>query len=368
MKIGIVTFWNSDNNYGQIFQGFALQNYLKELGHDACILRYSHSSPSFSLKSLTPINVYRSLRATIKKCKTFFHKGPKHNFEKFRNKVTFSEKKYDTLNELESEDWTNYDAFICGSDQVWITNSDVYFLQFAPSHALKIAYAPSFGKTTLNKEFQEALPKRLETFDSISVREDSGVEIVRKAGFEAELVCDPTLLYDKEFYLDSIGKKGSLEKNTVFCYLLNYCNLEPFCKEIAEFCNRESLTPVVFNIKGFKSKWLSSHKIQSPEEWLSQLYDAKYSVTNSFHGLVFSIIFHKNFAVYLHTGRAASINTRLISLLKIVGLSDRIVTEENKLEDILNREIDWDDIDKSLSNYRKASIDYLKKALSSRHK
>ena len=366
MRIGIITFWSSDDNYGQIFQSFALQSYLRDCGHDAYVIRYIPKSSEITKSKITPNYIVKYIKFRIQKRRNDNAKNIKRDFDTFRNNINYSKKIYKGFKELASENWKDTDAFICGSDQIWSFGTDdklrAYFLQFAPFQCKRIAYAPSFGTPKLSKQYEESLSALLKGFDAISVRESSGLEIIKKAGHEACKVCDPTILLNKENYTSLINNEVQ-NHNDIFCYFISWETDTDFL-DLKNFCKAESLTPRLFATKGFTLDWLDLHPMQSPEEWLRILSGAKYSVINSFHGVVFSILFHKPFAVYLLKGVSSAMNTRVYSLLEEVGLLDRIISESNDLKSILSRDVDWNAVDAKIDDIRRIGKDYLDISLS----
>lgn len=364
MKIGIMTYWDSQDNYGQLLQCYALQRYLSIIGHDPYIIKYSSDIKSkFRLSKLHPINIINFLKIRLKK---YFHSENKikRDFTSFRSHIKYSELTYKGLSELVDENWSDTDAFICGSDQIWspkpIEALQAYYLKFTPFQKKKIAYAPSFGRKQLDENYIRILPDLLKDFDNISVRESSGVDMIVNAGREAELVCDPTLLLDEKIYRNEFALDSNPE-NTCFCYFINWdTDIEE--NSLLEFCNANNLEPRLFCTKGYKSK-IRQNSLQSPEEWLTTLSNSRFSAVNSFHGLVFSILFHIPFAVYLLKGEQAAMNGRIHSLLELLDLSNRVVSTENQLEDIYSRSIDWELVDNKIKNLRDLSIKFLDSAL-----
>lgn len=365
MKIGIITYWDSADNYGQLLQCYALQAFLRSRGHAPFLIRYKPSSKKeFKLSKLNPAYIFKYLRLRYGD-----HNGElssvHYDFDSFRDHINKSEKIYYGFSQLVAEDWSDVDAFICGSDQIWSPKSDEqlksYFLQFTPFQKLRIAYAPSFGRTKLDPDYEAKLKDLLKGFDAISVREDRGKDFVEAAGYEAQVVVDPTLLlgstvYSKEFGIDLDNKTNSL-----FCYFINWA-MDWDEEDIKKFCSANLLEPKLFTTKGFKTS-IPLAPIQSPEEWLRALAGARFSVINSFHGLVFSIIFHIPFAVYLLTGKQAAMNGRIHSLLGQLGMMDRIIDSKNTLQKISGRPIDWDDVDRRLNEMRASSVKFITDAL-----
>lgn len=364
MKIGIITFWDSDDNYGQQLQCYALQEYLRRQGHDSLVIRYRHKKDTkFSLSKFSPQYISSFIRYRLKK--TDSNENISRDFISFRKNICFSEKVYNGFIDLVAEDWSSFDAFICGSDQIWSPKSNdelkSYFLKFTPFQKLRIAYAPSFGRICLDEEYQKELPSLLAGFDAISVREDSGTAIVEKAGYHADLVCDPTFLLQADDYKTTFDADTSSKKHA-FLYFINW-DTDADYNSIKRYLDSNSLSVRLFSTRGFESPW-EMYDTQSPRQWLSSLSTARLSVVNSFHGLVFSIIFHIPFAVCLLKGVQRQMNGRIISLLNKLGLADRIISQTRSIESIFEEDIDWADVENRLSGFIESSKKYLEQSLS----
>lgn len=360
MRISIITYWTSQDNYGQLLQCFALQKFLRDHGHDTFLIRYIPAKKSAGVSRFSPSHIFKYIRYRLQQRRNGLSERCQRNFAGFREHIQWSEREYNGFDSLVGEDWSDTDAFICGSDQIWSEKPDeqlnAYFLKFAPFQKIRIAYAPSFGAPELSVVYKNKLSGLLSGFTALSAREKSGVDIIKAAGYNAELVADPTLLLSSDTYVREFSL--SSEKNRhAFCYFINWdtdCNES----EIIEFCRDQGLKPTLFATKGYDSA-LPLNEIQSPESWLQSIGSAEISLVNSFHGLVFSLIFHVPFAVYLLKGRHAAMNARISSLLGLVGLENRIVGQDNSLESVFSRTIDWASVDDKLSALREKSVSFL---------
>lgn len=354
MKIGILT-QHFLLNYGGIIQNYALQQVLIKLGHRPLTFEHDTCYGYFkwllrSIKCIFKAQSFKDLPARP------VYKGRigQKNFIKFIlahiqsvpiSKFTPSLTKYYGI-----------EAYVVGSDQVWRPAFNLgerlenMFLDFADDNVKKIAYAASFG--TSEWEFTKAqsitcsaLAKR---FDVISVREDSGVTLCQEhLGVNAVHVLDPTLLLNKEDYLKICAciPKG---KRHLFVYSLVVSDkLIAIAEQVAKFMNLK----IIIMEAGSKVK-----KEDSIEQWLAHFRDADFVVTDSFHGMVFSLIFNVPFNVVINKSGGVS---RYISLLSQFALQDRII-EEAPLMNMIN----WNEVNEQLSRMRTQSIDFLKKALS----
>lgn len=367
MRIGVITFWDSQDNYGQIMQCFALYSFLSEHGHDVRLIKYKPYQKDSSLKRLSKLSPqhmwayyrYRKAQQSMQKlC------GVTRDFDGFRSTyMRYTEKVYHGFDELWREDWSDYDAFVCGSDQIWSPKPDeqlnAYFLQFVPLKALRIAYAPSFGRTELPAAYQQQLHSLLRHFDAISVREADGIRFCQSAGMEAQLVCDPTLLLNPQVYKDLTGVRTRDQK--AFCYLIKWDTLFPI-DEVRDYIIQECEGVHYFCTDG-QEPYFEYEKEQSIQSWVSAIQMSAISFTNSFHGTVFSILSHTPFIAFPLVGESAAMNNRLVSLLTRLGLTDRIYKERTSIKEIASTPIDWDDVDCKLEEFRQLSEKFLLEAL-----
>ena len=370
-KIGIITL-PLRLNYGGILQAYALQTVLEKLGNDVEVVQVKHRG-YLSPKGLKAPFIY-GRRAILKflglsDTPVFAEKQLNEQWPIISEHTRRFIKQYMHIREISSYDEVDskdYDVLVVGSDQVWRpAYSNLYqcFLHFAENWDVKrIAYAASFG--TAKKEYtseQIAICKSLiKKFDAVSVREDSGVALCRDYfGVQAQHVLDPTLLLDKEDYIKLVNARtiGSSEGD-LFVYILD-SSVEK--KAIVELLATEKhLIPFTVKAKNdFKYAPLDD-RIQPPvEQWLRGFMDAKYVVTDSFHGTVFSILFNKPFIV---VGNAERGMTRFDSLLNMFGINNRLVSDCD-IEELMDTSIDWETINKCAKELRIVSTNYINKGL-----
>ena len=343
LKIGILTFWWSNDNYGQFLQCYALQKYLRDAGHDAFLIRYNHQDdyPKSSLllkfyKAFNPVKLCRFLRFKLnqKKSKREQKLYDRH-FNDFRNKyIVQSEKIYTSYEQLKT-DPPQADVYIVGSDQVWNFSfyadkvykcRDIlhaYFLDFGKSETKRMSYAASWGITSLEQDFIKEIAPLLKKFDFVSVREESGIELCRACGsLNTEFRCDPTLLNSAECYRNLYKNNISARQNKkyVFVYRLsNPCDFD--MAYVCKWAEERELEVVYVSGNNFYDEYKKT--FATIEEWLYLIDNAEYVITNSFHCCVFSLLFKKKFAVAPLTGNSSGMNSRLDTLFKIFNIPSR---------------------------------------------
>lgn len=370
MRIGIVTL-PPFTNYGGILQAYALSKVLQDMGHEVKVI-YTPTNwrqPWYKF----PLQMAKRFikKYILGRRNTVFFVEAKLNREfpiVCQKTLPFIEKHIPRLkvNGYEDIQPNDFDAFLVGSDQVWrpdyFEHVENAFLLFAEGWKVKrIAYAASFGVDfwVFNKKQTKECKRLACMFDSISVREESGIELCKKyLDCSAEWVLDPTLLLTAEDYIhlfENTNTPGS--KGNLLCYILDETSEKrSIINHIAE---TKSLVPFRVNSKIEDVTAPVEERIQPPvEQWLRGFYDADFIVTDSFHACVFSIIFKKQFVVLANHGRGTA---RLQSLFKMFGLSDRMVSN---LEDIAKLSpINYVDVYKNYGALQNNSRDYLNNQL-----
>lgn len=375
MKIGIIT-QPLHSNYGGLLQNYALQQVLKKLGHEAITLDQKD----------TPISYIRFIASTIK---TFILKmvGKGSNRTYPFNKINENEiayiRKYThyfvdkyinyTPAMYKTEDFRSFcinngiDVLIVGSDQVWRPryNYNIYrsFFDFAESLDIKrYAYAASFGVDCweYTEEQTSKCKKLIESFDAISVREESAIELCNTYfSRKAEHVLDPTMLLDKEDY-EALVYKEDEPKSTgnLFTYILD--ESEEKTNIIEEVAKSLDLMPFKvmpkYQVNKKTIKQIDDCVFPPVTQWLRAFIDAEFVVCDSFHGAVFSIIFNKPFIVIGNKERGLA---RFSSLLKTYELEDRIITDKENNLSVINKNIDWESVNSILNSIKNKSYTYL---------
>ena len=355
MKIGILT-QHFLLNYGGIIQNFALQQVLLKLGHDPLTFEHDtcYSRTRWFLRTIKYILRTRSFR-NIPVYPIYNGRIGNKNFIKFVLKNIKSVPVTDFTPSLTAQ--YGIDAYVVGSDQVWRPAFNLgprlgnMFLNFADDKVKKLSYAASFGckEWEYTEEQELQCGKLAKRFDAISVREASGVDLCKEHfGVDATLVLDPTLLLDKEDYgkvCNDVPRKGK----HIFVYSLV---VSEGVLAVAEKVAEKMGLPIIVKQAGSKVR-----KEDTIEDWFAEFRDADYVVTDSFHGMVFSIIFNKPFSVVMNPSGG---NERYISLLSHLGLMERIVKGETLSS---NSIINWQEVNLKLTDLKKTSLLFLRNNL-----
>lgn len=374
-KIAILT-QPLGHNYGGIIQNYALQKVLIDMGYEVETIAREYTLRSKRKKLLSKIKneTYNRLRGKYRK--VFSAQEIEYitsSMTRFISEnILLSEKIYST-EELKNYIKRNgYEVIIVGSDQTWrpkySPNIYNYYLDFLEynSKIIKIAYASSFGtdKWEYSEEQSDNCKRLIKSFDAVSVREQSGVNMCKNYfDLIAEWVADPTLLLSISDY-KKMFKKTSLKQNRLFNYVLDKeKQKQDFIREVANILNIETYTnqPTrsLDDVCDYDN--IENYIYPSIEDWVQSFYDAKFVITDSFHGTVFSIIFNKPFLAVVNEARGAS---RFYSLLEYLGLEDRLITDVSDFNyNLLNQEINYNEVNDKLKIFREKSLQFLKDSI-----
>lgn len=343
-------------NYGAVLQAFALQKALKTLGYDTKAIDIDRKlTKKFHRAVLSDIKAIIQGREV--------QKGyGNESFAKFIEKEISRTKRLNTPLGLYSSEIQAFDAYIVGSDQVWrpgfVPLITRYFFDFVKNDKAKlISYAASFGVSEweYDESLQSKCRKLVSKFHAVSVREQTAVGMCSENfGVNAIHVLDPTLIVDRKVYDDAIASYA-VDKDysdTQSCYILDRSST--LLQAIKKNCNKA----VVMN-EGLKE----CEKI-GPGCWLKMIRDSEFVITDSFHGVVFCIIFQKNFIAIGNTNRGLA---RFRSLLTMFNLEDRLIidsefTNENFVK-LLNKKVNYCGHDEKLNKLRSDSINFIKSSI-----
>ncbi len=370
MKRVLILSQPLNNNYGGLLQAFALQKIVKEIGFEVV-------TNSKLLKPIRRISIKKVYNFCLRKAKGVakvilgYNRMTPQKFKLIsQNTQKFIEKFINTesIETITEEQINRYDIFIVGSDQVFrkqYSPVTAYFLGALKDRndKIKLSYAASFGTDDLSEWSQEEIEicKTLaRKFKAISVREDTGQEIFKKYfDTKAELVLDPTLLLDKEDYLETIDEEDKTTKsNMLMCYVLDKTPEKTrIINQVKDKTGLNLLEIMPEESFNKSTKDITKCIYPSVSKWLAGFRDASFVVTDSFHGTVFSIIFNKPFICIANKERGLS---RFTSMLKIFGLEDRLIFSKEDFSDNLLKDIDYKKVNAIKRGWQEKSIRFLK--------
>ena len=350
-KAAIVTLTVA--NYGNRLQNLATQWVFEELGYDVETIHNPYE-PTYSEVKHRLRNVIKRIIGNKRQKLNVFREDAFDAFD--RKYVKYS--KYWINNAAHRSALDNeYDVFVCGSDQLWNPTTEKYgannFAMFAADKK-KVTMAPSFGVTEFPNNRVEEFKAYLNSFCYLSVREETGAQIVKElTGREATVVIDPTLMIQREKW-EHIEKKPQWlnQDEYILCYALGSQYMMKWVQEIADKNNCK-----VVNLMNNEDR---RFYCTDPAEFLYLTHHCKLMVTDSFHGSVFSIMFEKPLVVMDRKDEFVSMNTRLDNLLEMFGIQNRRFSDvsEERLFDV-----EYAQAYAVLSEKRQEGNRFLKKAL-----
>ena len=381
MIIGIVTFWQTRNNYGQMLQCYALQQVLTKLGHDPFLIRYLHSEyrPSwhdrfyYALKNIVRFR-WNHIWLKRKRLTPMTEKDLVRDFDTFKKMhLAMSATTYESFSELKQSP-PQADCYITGSDQVWsrslyFQDSKVFFLAFGEESKYRFSYAASFSTIAILSKYKSHLKKMLCGLDAVSVREKTGKRICDELGVDSTWVCDPTMLLSSNDYKAAFNLSNEMRQQ-VFIYSLNISSpSEIRYDDISEIAKRCNLNVVVTPSSGYISgKELFGSQVVyqycTIKEWIENIANSKIVITTSFHGIVFCLLFHTPFIYVPLHGRFAKGNSRITDLLNYLHVDGHVLDENSDIESLFFSSFDWNLIDEGIYQFRDNSMSFLIESLS----
>ncbi|HFD32820.1 MAG TPA: polysaccharide pyruvyl transferase family protein [Gammaproteobacteria bacterium] len=370
-RVGVLTFHFADN-YGAVMQAYGLITCLRSLKLDAHIINYHpdyvEGGGSFRFpcsKNDIRANFVISYQKIIKiRNRLIADGGLREKFNEFRkNHLYISDPNYKTIESLRVSP-PLLDVYIAGSDQIWNPSEQygvdpAYFLDFGSPFVRRISYAASFGRDVLAKDSQKKIGELLRRFDAISIRECSGVDIIKNiSNLSAKWLPDPTFLVDD--YQQIIKKPKEVER-----YMMSYVlRSGKGVSEIQTYLAKRMKLKIIVPYNPMKRwKGVGETIYPGPEEWLGYMRYADFVVTNSFHGTVFSVLFNKPFITIGLTGKKGGLNERAKSLLERLGLEERLLTEftSDKADLLMKQDIDWEAVNKRVAEWKTEALAFIKK-------
>ena len=363
-RIGMITFHG--NNYGAVFQAFALQRYIRDhISSDVEIINlqtkfhidFNHNV--FEKLTSNPIKWFVVFVLTLLRYRAI--KRKQYRFELFRKQyLKFG---IDVFHDEESliQNVPQKDFYLTGSDQVFNPNSNlykVYYMGFDKGGGKKVAYAPSFGISKFDSIIADKVRGLLNDYDSLSCREEQGATFMSSLlGRNIPVVLDPTFLLTKQQW-GKVAIHDLKNKGCIFVYDLNggYPLLNIAYKLKAK--TGKKIVCCTSKVRHFyKDADIVDFSI-GPGEMLGYIEDADFVVTDSFHGTALSLVMGTKVFSYIALPSMAS---RLTTIMGALGLEGQLLTEKDLDKDILS--VEFKPYDDKLKVLREQSIEYLTKAL-----
>lgn len=379
-KVGIVSCYFKDN-YGSLLQAYATKKILdnNNIPNETIAIEanknFKKRKRKYYLSQIFNFSFIKSKLGMIKmKLDKKINKELGKNisirnkkYKEFKKEFNLSRScaDYKGLTQLAKD---KYSDIIVGSDQLWLpvnVVADYYTLNWVPDHINKISYATSFGVSNIPKKYDNIYIKFLKRINHLSVREESGKEILDKYKINSKVVCDPTILLTKEEWEKECTPNKFINKKYILCYFLGN-NIE-HRKFVERLKDKTGYKIVSLNHADEYVKYsdefadITPYDV-GPREWLNLVKNAEYVCTDSFHGTVFSIIFNKTFFDFrrFNPKNKNNTNSRLDSLLNIAGISkERILTGLENVDKVLKYEIDYKKVNENIDKFRNESKNWL---------
>ena len=373
-KVAIVNRTNL-KNFGSVLQVYALCQVVRKLGYESEVVWQSgNMSKNFDVRfnkllkvgirilmhpSLAP-SLYKMVRETKK---LVVDPETIRLFDEFvTNNFRQSLYPSDELDSVASSD--EYFKFICGSDQIWTTTTlypdPMMYLRFAPRNK-RIAYAPSLGRDYVPSYNRETIISYINDIDCVSIREDVGKNLIKElTGRDVPVVADPTLLMRPEEW-DALKTKIQLPEHYVLCYFLDEPSNE-VKTAIRGYVSDNKKTIVAlghFECNDLPQETVI-HPSAGPCEFLTIISNADMVITDSYHGMLFAINYHKKFWSVERAYSQYDQSSRQLTVLSRLGLEERY-EKSNFL--FTEKDIDYDEVQARIDDLVKDSINYLKNSL-----
>ncbi len=386
-KVGIVSCYFQPN-YGSMLQAYATQMALDRMGIenetiniDGLNHEIKKAKSKYFIKAALTSDILLSKMGMVKnRVRRKLSRGSygadsarrNRRFKKFEKKMFRVSEKYGSLAELSAKCAENYSSVLVGSDQLWLpgnVSADYYTLSFVPESVNSIAYSTSFGQSELPRDIEKKARVFLRRIRHLSIREKSGQKLIYKlTGRKVPVVCDPTLLFDGDEWMQIQKKERLVKEPYIFCYFLGK-NMK--CRDFATKLKAETGYKIV--ALTHLDEYVKADEVYAdikpydvdPADFINLIRNAEYVCTDSFHCSVFSILYNKLFFTFRRYTKKtkSSTNTRLDTLFDMLGVEGRLLTGDESVRECMARTIDFDKIHNRLKKVRKKSLDYLKASL-----
>ena len=386
-KVGIVSCY-FQHNYGSMLQALATQMALDKLGYENETIDISGFNGEikkakmlyFAKASLTSDILLSKLGMATNVFRRNLSKGVygeniiirNKKFDDFYKEHFRLSEKYTSKADLSNRCEDKYGAVLVGSDQLWLPGNiagDYYTLNFVPKEINTIAYATSFGQSTLPSDSAKKATVFLKKIRHIGVREESGQKLVKElVGRNVPVVCDPTLLFSGDEWMSIQKEEVKINEHYILCYFLgNNPPHREFAKRLKENtgCKIVALTHLDEYVKSDEGYADYTPYDVDSADFLNLIRNAQYVCTDSFHCSLFSMLYQKEFFTFKRYARKtkSSTNSRLDTLFNLTGIKGRVLVGDEDIQKCLDMKIDYEKVHNNLEKIREESYRFLLTAL-----
>ena len=380
-KIGLCIAYTG-TNYGQLLQAYATQQIIRKKGFHTEIIKYysgnnkgvklSYGALVVALKHIISMIKKRVVKPSVSrddelhKKNRFMRKEMADQFRKYRLNDVVQCNGIDELRNKSKE----YFAVLVGSDQVWLPDvavSNFYTLRFAASGVRRISYATSLGVSAYPNYVKKSARDFWRQIDYLSVREQKGKEIIQSIiDIPVEVVADPTYLFTKDEWKELIPEGKVIADGYLLCYFLGDSDpIKKYARRVADEKGLRLVSILSDECCSDDNQYADEVLVgRSVEDFVNLIRNADFVLTDSFHGLAFSVIHQKQFLVFYRKriGVKQSRNSRIDNILHVWGIEDRLVREPEKAI-VPVENIDYDKVSGKVDELRASSLNFLNKAL-----
>jgi hypothetical protein len=376
--IGIITLGEGYlfHNYGTFFQHLSLRKYVESLGYICRRIPRLGEKTSILFEMSRIVRRFISITWHVFRGRAKFVEEIRSFFSYVRQSILFRTAYKDLLGGVLGDIVIDKcEGVIIGGDQVWGGIDNMQFGMGRRNGSKLFSYAVSADwlRVSMNSVWLESAKKELNDFVAVSVREDAGVNLINERvclDKEVTRVCDPVFLSEKNFYLDIVSNKKIFSTPTLLCYILNIRSADDFSIEYYKRIADELGVKLVFIGSQGAERYINMNwqRTPSPYDFIRMIRDAEYIITNSFHGVCFSLLFEKKFVCLKQKEQdsTASQNVRSQELLGRLNLNERILGVDYRVESVvemLKASIDYRNIIIALRAERESSSEKLSRWL-----
>lgn len=360
-KISLITIFDVAN-FGTYLQTLATAVTLQGMGLSVEVVHYER--PFKNTKLLRRNVIIRGLYYIYFWLRGFDGILFTYRCRRFVSKRVKISKIYFSLDELKQNP-PRADVYLTGSDQVWNTEhnrgvDEAYYLGYAPAGKKKVAYAASIGQDVIPTEHKRRTKELLSQYDAISVRENKAVELLEELGLKATQVLDPTLLLNREQWLEYANKR-IIPEDYLLVYSVEPTEYDNKVSEVAKLIAKKKKLKIVSVSNFGDEKRIPGcdmyFDFALPQNFLSLMGHASFVVASSFHGTAFAINFNRQFL----TITPGAFSSRIASLLALTGLQERRICGVSEISDsLLEQIIDYGQVNIILNKNRNISLDFIR--------
>lgn len=361
-KVGILT-WHYYFNFGSSLQAFALQKLIEGLGYDVRILNYRNP--------LLDKRIWWKDAARVVLCHTIGlfsqrvrNKYSISNAERFQKRYLRQTKRFENPECLPLH-IKGYRSLVYGADQIWAPNvyKPIYMGAYVPDGVRKVSYAASVGLNHIPDELADTYASNLSSFHAIAVREEEGRDLLKsRCNVDAQVVLDPTLMIEVQVYRNMERPLDvPIAGEYLFCYFLN--KTHQYRERVKEYAKRHGLQIVGCSDKESDAEWMYRLENVGADQFLWLVDNATAVFTDSYHGSIFSLLFHKDFWTLVRFAEDSPIcqNSRIRQLQNYFGIGHRIISATSEMDE--SKAIDYELFERQLTELRLHSLTYLRNAL-----